>query len=137
MNRLKVLVVLGSFAVLGLLAVAGSVNSEEKGGNADKIVGKWNMEFSEKDKAPPGAKGTVEFTKDKKLKLAMSFKIGDKEQTITADGTYEVNGDKLKTTIKFGGQEKSDTDTIKKLTDKEMVLFNEDKKEEKKFTRTK
>ena len=42
---------------------------------------------------------------------------------ISHEGTYSVDGDKLKTAIKdTDGKEQSDTDTITKLTDKELVI---------------
>jgi uncharacterized protein (TIGR03066 family) len=86
--------------------------------NEDKIVGVW--ELAKGDKMPPGT--TFEFTKDGKMKVSM--KVQDK--TMNMEGTYEVEGDKLKNAGKGpDGKEQKETDTILKLTDAEMVLKDE------------
>jgi uncharacterized protein (TIGR03066 family) len=89
--------------------------------NKEKIVGIW--EFVKvtggdpKDSPPPGS--TVEFTRDGKTKI--SLKVG--AQPSVAEGTYTVDGDTLKMTSKGpGGMEHTDTVTITKLTEKEMVI---------------
>jgi uncharacterized protein (TIGR03066 family) len=84
----------------------------------DKIVGTWVLEKPETPKnLPPGT--NLEFTKDGKLKL----RAKSDGQSIEVDGTYSVEGDKLKTTAKDqDGKEQTDTDTITKLTDKELVI---------------
>ena len=93
--------------------------------NKAKIVGTWSLVKTDaKDAPPPGT--LVEFTKDGKLKITVE--VGEKK--LTLEGTYSVEGDTLKTTIKTpDGKESSDTDTITKLTDKELSL--KDKKGEK------
>jgi uncharacterized protein (TIGR03066 family) len=100
-----------AFLVIGLVIV-GTAGAQ--GDNAKKLVGVWEVTKSEG--APPGA--TVEFTKDGKVKI--KAKVGDKE--LALDGTYKVKGDKLEVTLEFMGKSKSDTSTIKKLTEKELVL---------------
>src|SRR5579862_5485811 len=65
--------------------------------NKSQIVGVWSLP---EDPNLKGATGTVEFTKDMKLKVALSLKIGDKEQSISFDGTYAVDGDKLTVIMK-------------------------------------
>jgi uncharacterized protein (TIGR03066 family) len=85
--------------------------------NKDKILGSWNM-TKLNGKAPPGEMA-VEFTKDGKMK--QSAKIGG--QTMTNEGTYQVEGTKLMTTEKGPDKkEKKDTATIEKLTDTELVV---------------
>jgi uncharacterized protein (TIGR03066 family) len=104
--------------LIALGAVAVRADDKEKDANKTKIVGTWEMvKTTAKDSPPPGT--LVEFTKDGKFKLAV--KVGDKE--IKLDGTFSVDGDKLKTTMKGpDGKEVSDTDTITKLDDKELTL---------------
>jgi uncharacterized protein (TIGR03066 family) len=104
--------------LIALGAVAVRADDKEKNANKEKIVGTWELvKTSAKEAPPPGT--TVEFTKDGKLKF--SAKVGDQE--IKIEGTYSIDGDKLKTTIKSpDGKEITDTDTIVKLDDKEMSL---------------
>jgi uncharacterized protein (TIGR03066 family) len=87
--------------------------------NKDKLVGTWEVVKAESEKGPPPGM-TVHFTKDGKATL--SFKAGDK--TISAEGTYKVEGDKLAITLKIGpgGKDHTDTDTIVKLTDKQLII---------------
>ena len=63
----------------------------------------------------------MEFTKDGKLMLRA--KVGDKELMI--DGTYKVDGKNLSATLTFMGKSKTEKATIRKLTDKELVLEDE------------
>ena len=100
------------------LCLAGGVAADDKkadkNANKDKVVGTWEMV---KGTLPQGS--TLEFTKDGKLKITLT--IDDKKTTL--EGSYTLDGDKLKTKITGpDGQEHSDTDTITKLTDKEMSL---------------
>jgi uncharacterized protein (TIGR03066 family) len=85
--------------------------------NAKKIVGVWEVVKGEG--APPGS--TVEFTKDGKLKV--QAKVGDKEFKI--DGTYKVEGEKLMVKLTFEGKTVEETNKIKKLTEKELLLEDE------------
>lgn len=105
-------VVLVGCLFLGLVAVAQGADKKEPT-NKEKIVGVW--EPTKGDSLPKGA--TIEFTKDGKLKIAIKVE----GKTITADGTYTVDGDKLTTVLKDEGKEKKETVKIKKLTDKELV----------------
>ena len=109
--------VLTTCLLLGLSAAAGAEDKKAEKSNKDKIVGTWVLEKPETPKAlPPGA--TLEFTKDGKLKL--TGKVDG--QDVNVEGTYSVDGDKLKTAVKDGDKEQTDTDTITKLTDKELVI---------------
>ena len=92
-----------------------------------KIVGVWE---AAKGDLPKGS--TVEFTKDGKLKLTL--KVEDK--TLTADGSYTVDGEKVNVVLKFEGQEQKQTLKIKTLTDKMLVTIDE-KGMEDEFTRKK
>jgi uncharacterized protein (TIGR03066 family) len=99
------------FFGLTLIGAAGT------GDNAKKIVGVWKVVKS--DKGPKG--GQIEFAKDGKLKV--TFKAEDKE--VTAEGTYKVKGDKLTVTITFMEKSSTNTATIKKLTEKELIVQGE------------
>lgn len=115
--------------VLTTVAVAivfvGGVTADDKKVDPAKLVGKWELTKSESGNAPKGA--IVEFKKDNKLAITIDFN----GKSLTLDGTYKVDGDKLTVTIKppDGGKEDSDTDTIKSLTDDKLVLIDKDKKE--------
>lgn len=92
--------------------------------NKDKIIGTWELTKGGGETAPGS---TFEFTKDGKTK--MTAKVGDK--TINMDATYKVEGNKLLTTAKGpDGKEDTNTDTIVKLTDTEMVLESKEGKVE-------
>lgn len=85
--------------------------------NKDKILGTWELVKGEG--APPGT--LAEYTKDGKVKVTV--KAGGKEMKM--EGTYSVEGDTLKTTMKGpGGKEETDKDKIEKLTETQLVLKN-------------
>jgi uncharacterized protein (TIGR03066 family) len=106
-----------TLALVGMLffglGLAGAADAD----TAKKLVGVWEVTKS-KD-APPGA--TVEFTKDGKM--ALKVKAGDKTLSIT--GTYKVKGQSVITTLSVGGKEKTETNKIKKLTEKELIVEDE------------
>jgi uncharacterized protein (TIGR03066 family) len=111
-------VLVGCF-VTGLIASPPLVRGEDKkASNKEKIVGTWELVKTDaKDGASPGT--LVEFTKDGKLKFTLT--VGGMK--VFVDGTYSVKGDTLNTAITGpDGKKMTDTDTIQKLTDKEMVL---------------
>jgi uncharacterized protein (TIGR03066 family) len=99
------------FFGLALVGVAGDAD------NAKKIVGVWKV--SKSDEGPK--EGKIEFTKDGKLKL--TAKMGDKDLTI--NGTYKIKGDKITVTITFMDKSHTDTGTIKKLTEKQLIIEGE------------
>src|SRR5207237_7396281 len=93
------------------VAVVGVAGTD----NAKKIIGTWELVKGE------AAGSTVEFTKDGKLKVYA--KVKDKE--LNAGGTYKIEGDKLLVTISFKGKTIMETNKIKKLTEKQLVLEDE------------
>jgi uncharacterized protein (TIGR03066 family) len=115
--------VLAACFVLGLLACLSSPTTaadKDKASNKEKLLGTWELVKVEpkSDEAPP-AGTTVEFAKDGKLTIMA--KVGEK--TISLKATYTLEGNKLKTSMKGpDGKEHTDTDTITKLTDEELVL---------------
>src|SRR5262245_20769687 len=107
------------FALAGALVFGLALVGTAGGGedNAKKIIGLWELtKSSSKVGAPPGTK--ILFAKDGKLKI--SGRVMDKD--FSFEGTYKVEGKKLKTTVSVAGMEKSDTDTIKTLTADRLVL---------------
>jgi uncharacterized protein (TIGR03066 family) len=110
--------VLGSVFLAGFCFAAG----EDIVDPAKKIIGVWDVTKS--DSLPKGAKGSVEFTKDGKIKLSMSFG----EKTMTVAGTYKIKDKSVTTTIEFGGKSKVETHKLKKLTDKVLIVEDEEGK---------
>jgi uncharacterized protein (TIGR03066 family) len=85
--------------------------------NQTMILGVWEVIKSD-DGTPPMT--TIEFTRDGKLKV--KTKVGD--QTLTMEGTYKLEGDKLTVTLMTPDEkekEVTDTVTITKLTDKDLI----------------
>jgi uncharacterized protein (TIGR03066 family) len=120
--------------VLGLSACSGSSSGKkenDKDGdkkgeaergipiNPDKLVGTWELTKSEV--VPPGTKATVEFTRDGKMTTTATVR----GKTLTASGTYKINGDKITATQKGPrGQEKTETETVRTLDDTNLVIVD-------------
>jgi uncharacterized protein (TIGR03066 family) len=98
------------FLAMGLIGTAGT-------DTAKKLVGIWKVVKSEG--APPGA--TVEFTKDGKMKLRAEVK----GEVFEAGGTYTLKGNSITTTVEFKGKKMTETSTIKKVTDKQLIIEDE------------
>jgi uncharacterized protein (TIGR03066 family) len=113
-------------AILGAIGFAAMAHADdkkvEKADNAKLIVGKWEATKADPGTLPAGS--TAEFTADGKVKVVA--KDGGKEETV--EGTYTVTGDTLDFTAKFGGEEKKEKLTIKKLSDTEMELADKEGK---------
>jgi uncharacterized protein (TIGR03066 family) len=117
------------------LSLAGGIYADDKkvdkNANKDKVVGTWEMV---KGTLPEGS--TLEFTKDGKAKLV----IKAPGRTVTQEGTYSVDGDKIMLVRKLGDQELKETLQITTLTDKMLITVDEAgktdefKKQEKKGT---
>jgi uncharacterized protein (TIGR03066 family) len=105
---------LAAFLFAGLTAVYGE---DKKDDNKTKIVAVWEVV---KGDAPKGT--TIEFTKDGKIKINLEAD-GKK---IALDGSYELDGDSVKTVLKGpDGKEHKETIKIKKLTDTELTTEDE------------
>jgi len=120
----KVMAVL-RLALVGCLLLAvtnvGLAQKEKAKIDKTKLIGTWTFVKSSDPKAAPpeGATAKVEFTKDGKVN--MSFTVKDK--TFKTSGTYTLKGDQLSVTMKGkDGKEKTETDTIKELTAKKLVM---------------
>ena len=100
---------------IGLLIVmSGGLLAADEKIDAKKLLGKWEhkeMQFF------------VTFLKDGKVTLDG----GD----LQAEGTYKVDGNKIKLKIKLGDMEKEMSRTITKLTDTELTSTDDDKKDDK------
>jgi len=113
------------FGLAVLLVVASAVAQDDKGAKKDKdaddakkLVGKWEP----KEAGPAGASAVVEFTKDGKLIVALTFA----GKTDRVEGTYKLDGSKLSVDFK----DRKDTSTVTKLTDEELAIKDEKGKEE-------
>jgi uncharacterized protein (TIGR03066 family) len=122
MNLLRV--ALAGLLVLGLSVSARADEKKadkKQDDNARKAVGLW--EVTEGESLDPGS--TLELAKDGKLKLVA--KRG--EQSVTLEGTYKVTGKDFYMKVKLpNGDEHEETMKITKLTDKELVTFDDNKK---------
>jgi uncharacterized protein (TIGR03066 family) len=105
------------FALAGVLVLGLTVIGVAGTDTAKKLIGKWEVTKSED--APPGA--TLEFTEDGKLH--MRAKVNDKE--VKVDGTYKVKDKMVIATYTINGKTKSEPGTIKKLTEKVLVIEDE------------
>ena len=112
---MKVLQILAVGMILGLVA-SGANADDKKADNAKLVVGKWAVTKCEEGSLPVGT--IVDLTKDGKVKVTV--KEGDKEEV--AEGTYTVDGDTMKVTLKVDKDEEKHTVTIKKVSDTEMII---------------
>ena len=114
--------------LVSVLLLAPSTTFAEEKIDGKLLLGKWVPE-----KQPEQFKLTVEYLKDNKLTVEIEAG-GDKQK---GEGTYKLDGNKLDIKVEVLGQEHTPKYTIKKLTESEMVTFDEDKKEEKTFKKVK
>ncbi len=126
-------VVLGLTFILAAASKMEATGGEQQGAtNAAKLLGKWE---ATKGEIPTGA--ALEFTKDGKVKLTLDLKGMEVPIAWSGlQGTYKVEGDKVKTVRKVGDREVTDTFTIKTLNGGTLVLEDTKNKVEV-FTRTK
>jgi uncharacterized protein (TIGR03066 family) len=104
-------VLLAGACFLGVIAIGVAGDDTAK-----KLVGVWTV--IQKEKKEGALEVAVEFTKDGKY--IMNTKLGDKERK--DEGTYKLKGDMLSVT--FG--KRTQTAKITKLTEKELVVTDED-----------
>lgn len=114
--------------LVSVLLLAPSTSFVEEKIDGKLLLGKWQPE-----KQPEQFNLTVEYLKDNKLSVVLEAG-GEKQK---GDGTYKLDGNKLEVKVEVLGQEHNPKYTIKKLTEKEMVLIEEDKTEEKTFKKVK
>jgi uncharacterized protein (TIGR03066 family) len=107
-----------------VISLCGGLAADDKAEKIDakKLVGTWELKDKEK-----GATLVVGFTKDGKAHFAVTIK----GENLRADGSYKLEGNKLTTTSNFGDKDRTETHTILKLTDTELVTKDEKGKEDK------
>ena len=101
---------------IGLLVMMGAATAADDKIDAKKLVGKWEINDTKAE-----VKGTVDFTKDGKLKYVVDVK----GMEIKMDGTYKIDGNKIEIKVKFMDNEMTKNVTVKKLTDSELTVENE------------
>jgi uncharacterized protein (TIGR03066 family) len=117
MNLLRI-----GLAGLLLLGVTAVRADDKKDLDKDKLVGTW--EVTKGETLELGS--TCEFTKDGKL----TFVIKEKGQTNKLEGTYKIDGQAFKATLKFGDKEATQTLKVPTLTDTELVMVDENGKKD-------
>ncbi|MBN9117639.1 MAG: TIGR03066 family protein [Planctomycetes bacterium] len=111
--------------ILGICSCLCADDKKSEPIDAKKLVGKWEPKEKPKD-----ASVTIEFTKDGKVTVAV---VAD-DKGSKFEGTYKVDGNKLTVAMKTSGKEDTQTRTVIKLTDTELVTKDE-KGKEREFTR--
>lgn len=110
-------------ALVVVLGAGAAADNKTETIDAQKLVGKWKGATKHKE--------ALEFTKDGKLKLTSA--MGD-----LAEGTYKVEGNKVKFVATIDGEKVDDVITVSKLTDTELViLISGSAKKVETFTRVK
>jgi len=108
MKAMKLLTVGVALCLLSSLAAA----DEKKADNAKLAVGTWEVTKTHEGGPPKG--GTVEFTKDGKIKVT-----GEQDgMKHNFEGTYKIDGNKMALTFKIGDNEQAVDLTIDKLDEK-------------------
>jgi uncharacterized protein (TIGR03066 family) len=113
--------ILGCSLVLVLCCGLSADDKKADPIDTKKLVGKWEP----KDKKE-GMSAVVEFTKDGKVNITLS----GKDKDITFGGSYKVDGNKVTTVMTYNGKESTETHTITKLTDTELVSKDDKGREE-------
>lgn len=114
MNALKLLAVC-TFAVV----LSGGARADDD--LSKLLVGKWVITKTDEGAPPVGT--VAEFTKDGKLKVTM--KKDDKDTTM--EGTYKCEAKKFICTFKINDKEQTMTHDVSKISDKELVFTFEGK----------
>ncbi len=116
------LVKFGALAAV-LCALAGVSTAQDKVDYAKMIVGKWQVSKADAGTVPEGT--LIEFTKDGKMKI--KGKKGEEE--LTLEGKYKVKDNTFTMSLDIGGETKSRTITITKISKTAMSTKDEDGKE--------
>jgi uncharacterized protein (TIGR03066 family) len=105
-----------------MVLLSANARAAEDVDYAKMVVGKWEVTKTEDGSVPPGC--TIEFASDGKVKA--NIKKDGEEKML--DGTYTVEKNTLVVTMKEGGEDKKQTITITKISEKEMSTKGEDGK---------
>jgi uncharacterized protein (TIGR03066 family) len=104
------------------VSVSALAQAPEPKDTEKKLLGKWQLVKSSKGDLPSGLVATIHFEKDNKVK--MHIELADKKQDVSA--TWKLDGMKLTVEYTDGPPKgKTETMTIKKLTDEELVTVDE------------
>jgi uncharacterized protein (TIGR03066 family) len=115
------LAILATFAASAVTADAAPVPKPKPKTDADRIVGTWKMV----KRGGEPARFKAVFTADGKLTL--HYLRPDGTELFKETGKYKVADGKLEYTLaQENAPARTDTDTIKKLTDDELVLVDAD-----------
>jgi uncharacterized protein (TIGR03066 family) len=102
-----------------VLSGAAQAEAKKPATNAEKIVGTWVC-LGSKYNVPYSVGMTFKLAKNGKLTIIIPTSLAD---GFCVEGTYKVKGDKLIISRKGpDAKEKSETHTIKKLTNTELVI---------------
>lgn len=118
--------VLASFCVL-FLVCACAIRADEPVA-VERLIGKWTL--TQNPTAPAGLTSEWEFTK---TQLIMRHVYKERPQSTTYK--FKLDADKLEAT-KFGSKEPPRKFKVTKLTDKELVVYDEIRKEESVFKKS-
>jgi uncharacterized protein (TIGR03066 family) len=123
MKSLRLMLFVLLAVAVGLYATSSTqeVFAQGKDDVSAKLVGTWELAKSGGD-LPPGT--IIEFTKDGKLKATLKAD----DQTITIEGTYKLDKNKIEVKVKVGEEIVEETVTIKRLTDKELEVEDKEGK---------
>jgi uncharacterized protein (TIGR03066 family) len=118
----------------GALVVLACTTFAAAADNKKLLVGKWEVVKADEGTLPVGS--VVEFMADGKLKIKIKAVIAakkdgketKKDDIITVDGTYTVDGDSFTYKAAVGKDEKTSKITIKKISETELDTVNSDKK---------
>jgi uncharacterized protein (TIGR03066 family) len=104
-----------------VVAFAAAVSAQDKEkGNAEKLVGTWQLVKSDQD-VPDGVKFFVELAADNK----MTVRVEMGKESLVMKGKYKVDGNKIDYTLTTpDGGKKQEILTIKKLTDDELITVD-------------
>lgn len=121
MNAMKMLAIGIALCLLGSSAAAEDKKTADLGQHA---VGMWEVVKTHEGGPPKG--GTVEFTKDGKIKVA-----GEQDgKRMEFDGTYKINGNKMILNFKIDGKEVPVELTIDKLDENTFATTSKEGKVE-------
>jgi uncharacterized protein (TIGR03066 family) len=118
MNQLRI-----GLAGLLLLGISAARADDKKDLDRDKLVGVWKVTKGET--LEPGTTWT--FTRDGKATVLLKNANGT---TTTFEGTYKIKGQGFTITGKLAGDDYKETFTVPTLTDKELILVDEDGKKD-------
>ena len=128
---MKKIVLAGAVLLLAVVVSARAQEGKGKEGKEDrgvqvtsaKLVGVWVPVHT---KLPAGTSINIEFRKDGKMKVFGKAKVKGKDQEFKHEGTYKiVEGGFALTARGAKGETQTQTITVTRLTDQEMITRNE------------